>query len=321
MTANSSSGSKYYDITPGPFDFAAVQNQEYTPNFTNVEVSGDAIAMTTYRSADMTVVDRVTLQKPADPTDPAPTDGRPTDRPTTPAPTDGPDRADRPAPSRPTPARRPTRPPSPRTSRRSPKATHTLRVDAVDEEAGTVTVTVPRELAGAPLDWFVHSDAEYLGDDPTDDDGVLTLQLPVDLAAGEHTLVGQRADGSVATWGTFAFVVDPAPGHPPASRRGRSRSPAPTSCRSRRAAPWRWQPDWGSPWLAAAAPDAAPDGRRGAGPTRTAPPVRPRPARADRPVRSPRSRPLRRDRETVGGTSSGPRCSGAPRRVARVSAG
>ncbi|MCL9666557.1 fibronectin type III domain-containing protein [Curtobacterium albidum] len=207
VTANSSSGSKYYDITPGPFDFAAVQNQEYTPNFTNVEVSGDAIAMTTYRSADMTVVDRVTLQKPADPTDPIdPTD--PGTDPTDPTePTD--------------PGTDPTAPGTP--SDETPvaadlatltEATRTLRVDSVDEEAGTVTVTVPRELAGAPLDWFVHSDAEYVGDVPTDDDGVLTLQLPVDLAAGEHTLVGQRADGSVATWGTFAFVVDPAPGAP-----------------------------------------------------------------------------------------------------------
>ncbi|QCR42714.1 metallophosphoesterase [Curtobacterium sp. SGAir0471] len=197
VTANSSSGSKYYDIEPGPFDFAAVQNQEYTPNFTNVEVSDAAITMTTYRSADVSVVDRVTLQKPADPgTDPTDPGTDPTDPGTEPTdPTD---------PGTPT-----DEVPVAADLATLTEATHTLRVDAVDEEAGTVTVTVPRELAGAPLDWFVHSDVEYLGDDPTDDDGVLTLQLPVDLAAGEHTLVGQRADGSVATWGTFAFVVDP----------------------------------------------------------------------------------------------------------------
>ncbi len=53
----------------------------------------------------------------------------------------------------------------------------------------------------------MHSDAEYLGDDPTDDDGVITLALPVDLESGTHTLVAQRADGTVATWGTFGFIV------------------------------------------------------------------------------------------------------------------
>lgn len=221
VTANSSSGSKYYDIKAGPFDFAAVQNQEYTPNFTNVEVSGDSIAMTTFRSADMSVVDAVTLQKPAEPTDPS----EPTDPGT--GPTDpGTDPTD---PSEPTdPGTEPTEPGEPGDEPTAPaddapvaadlsiltEATHTLRVDAVDVEAGTVTVTVPRALAGTPFDWFVHSDAEYLGDLASDDDGVLTLQLPVDLASGTHTLVAQRADGSVATWATFAFVIDPVTGQP-----------------------------------------------------------------------------------------------------------
>ncbi|WIE76285.1 FN3 domain-containing metallophosphoesterase family protein [Curtobacterium sp. MCSS17_007] len=229
VTANSSSGSKYYDIKPGPFDFAAVQNQEYTPNFTNVEVSDDEIAMTTYRSADMSVVDRVTLQKPAEPTDPSDPGTDPAD-PADPG-TDPADPAD-PGTDPADPGTDPTAPADPGaepgTDPTAPaddapvaadlatlsEATHTLRVDAVDEEAGTVTVTVPRALAGAPLDWFVHSDAEYLGDDPSDDDGVLTLRLPVDLEAGTHTLVAQRADGSVATWGTFAYVVDPVTGRP-----------------------------------------------------------------------------------------------------------
>lgn len=236
VTANSSSGSKYYDIQPGPFDFAAVQNQEYTPNFTNVEVSGDAIAMTTYRSADMTVVDRVTLQKPADPTDPGTDPTNPGTDPTDPGtdPTEPTDPGTDPTdpgtdPTDPTtPGTDPTAPADPGSGPTTPadddpvaadldtltEATHTLRVDGVDAEAGTVTVTVPRQLAGAPLDWFVHSEAVYLGDDPSDDDGVLTLQLPVDLEAGTHTLVAQRADGSVATWGTFTFVVDPATGQP-----------------------------------------------------------------------------------------------------------
>ncbi|WP_186317828.1 FN3 domain-containing metallophosphoesterase family protein, partial [Curtobacterium sp. 9128] len=102
VTANSSSGSKYYDVREDiDFDFSAVQNQEYTPNFTNVEVTADSIAMTTYRTADMTVVDAVTLHKPADettPTDPTDPGTDPTD-PTDPAdpgtdPTDPTDPAD-----------------------------------------------------------------------------------------------------------------------------------------------------------------------------------------------------------------------------------
>ncbi len=217
VTANSSSGSKYYDIKQGPFDFAAVQNQEYTPNFTNVEVSGDAIAMTTYRSADMSVVDAVTLRKPTpEPTDPTePSDpADPSDPGTDPSdPADpGTDPSEPSEPSDPgaTPADPSDDTPVATDLSALTEATHTLRVNAVDEEAGTVTVTVPRALAGTPFDWFVHSDAQYLGDDPTDDDGVLTLQLPVDLESGTHTLVAQRADGSVATWATFVFDADPA---------------------------------------------------------------------------------------------------------------
>jgi hypothetical protein len=229
VTANSSSGSKYYDIQAQDFAFSAVQNQEYTPNFTNVEVTADSIAMTTYRSADLSVVDTVTLHKPADETEPTepgtdPTEpGEPGTDPTEPGepgtdPTEPGTDPTEPGTDPTEPGTDPTTPaddtPVATDLSALTEATHTLRVDAVDEEAGTVTVTVPRELAGTPFDWFVHSDPEYLGDDPTDDDGVLTLQLPVDLEAGTHTLVAQRADGSIATWATFEFVIDPVTGQP-----------------------------------------------------------------------------------------------------------
>ncbi|ROP77421.1 calcineurin-like phosphoesterase family protein [Frigoribacterium sp. PhB107] len=216
VTANSSSGSKYYDIQSQDFDFSAVQNQEYTPNFTNVEVTADSIAMTTYRTTDMAVVDEVTLSRPADPTEP-PVD--PTD-PTTPPvdPT--------------TPPVDPTTPPvDPGTGDEDPtavplseltEATHTLVVTAVDEAEGTLTATVPRRLAGAALDWFVHSEPVYLGDDPSDDDGVLTLRLPEGLGAGTHTLVGQTDATGAETWGTFELtaVSDPLPGTPGAGGAG-----------------------------------------------------------------------------------------------------
>ena len=64
ITANSASGSKYYDIrTDQTFDFAAVTNQEKIRNFSNVEVTADSITVSTYRSDAMTLVDEVTLKK------------------------------------------------------------------------------------------------------------------------------------------------------------------------------------------------------------------------------------------------------------------
>ena len=63
ITANSSSGSKYYDIRNQTYDFAAVTNQEYTPNFSNIEVSDDSIKVSTFRSDNLKVVDEVTLTK------------------------------------------------------------------------------------------------------------------------------------------------------------------------------------------------------------------------------------------------------------------
>ena len=204
VTANSSSGSKYYDIQSQDFDFSAVQNQEYTPNFTNVEVSDDAIAMTTYRTADMTVVDQVTLSRPADPTEPPvdPTDpGTPPTDPTDPGttPTDPGDGGEQPG----TGDDEPTAVPLSELT----EATHTLVVTAVDEAEGTLTATVPRRLAGAALDWFVHSEPVYLGDDPSDDDGVVTLRLPEGLGAGTHTLVGQTDATGAETWGTFELTA------------------------------------------------------------------------------------------------------------------
>ena len=57
VTANSASGSKYYSIHNKDFPYAAVMNQESTPNITNVEVTDKSFAITTYRTKDMSVVD------------------------------------------------------------------------------------------------------------------------------------------------------------------------------------------------------------------------------------------------------------------------
>ncbi|MCU1443764.1 MAG: metallophosphoesterase [Cryobacterium sp.] len=45
------------------FPFAAVQNQDRAANYSNVEVSENALTLTTYRSSDSSVVDEVTLTK------------------------------------------------------------------------------------------------------------------------------------------------------------------------------------------------------------------------------------------------------------------
>lgn len=69
MTASSSSGSKFYDYmdSEGGEDPAlthpstAVWNQDYTPDFSNVQVTEDRLTVTTHNSEDGTVVDKFTL--------------------------------------------------------------------------------------------------------------------------------------------------------------------------------------------------------------------------------------------------------------------
>ncbi|MFJ3392083.1 fibronectin type III domain-containing protein [Leifsonia aquatica] len=66
ITGNNSSGHKFYDMVEDhDFDYVAVKNQEYVANVSNVEFSGDTVTFTTYRTTDMTEVDRITLAKAA----------------------------------------------------------------------------------------------------------------------------------------------------------------------------------------------------------------------------------------------------------------
>lgn len=51
LTANSSSGSKFYDITDEQLPYVACKNQENVPNFTKVDVTSDSLVFTTYRSS------------------------------------------------------------------------------------------------------------------------------------------------------------------------------------------------------------------------------------------------------------------------------
>lgn len=62
VTANSASGSKFYNILNQPFPYLSVQNQERIPNFTHVVGSECEVSVTTYRSGDKSVVDGFTLK-------------------------------------------------------------------------------------------------------------------------------------------------------------------------------------------------------------------------------------------------------------------
>ena len=62
MTANSSSGSKYYDLQSGTFDFKAINSQLYTPSFSNVEITPTAFTVTTYRVDTLEVIDQYTIR-------------------------------------------------------------------------------------------------------------------------------------------------------------------------------------------------------------------------------------------------------------------
>ncbi|WP_053385708.1 purple acid phosphatase family protein [Leucobacter japonicus] len=78
VTANSASGSKYYDVKDPEAWYASVINQEQVRNYSNVSISDDEITVTTLRSeqhgadAVNSVVDTVTLRHEGRPAAPAP---------------------------------------------------------------------------------------------------------------------------------------------------------------------------------------------------------------------------------------------------------
>lgn len=63
LTANSASGSKYYDIAAPDAEFSAVMDQSKRRTITNIEVSDTAYTMTTYYADDMSVLDSFTINK------------------------------------------------------------------------------------------------------------------------------------------------------------------------------------------------------------------------------------------------------------------
>ena len=72
ITANSGSGSKFYRIQKEKFDYAAVQNQDRVPNYSEISVTDNTFKVVTYRTSDGTVVDEVTLKKEKENPNPEP---------------------------------------------------------------------------------------------------------------------------------------------------------------------------------------------------------------------------------------------------------
>lgn len=61
ITANSASGSKYYNITAGTYDFKALDMQLRTPTISNIEMTPDSFTIKTYRIDTMEVVDTYSI--------------------------------------------------------------------------------------------------------------------------------------------------------------------------------------------------------------------------------------------------------------------
>ena len=63
LTANSSSGSKFYDLSDGKEPYAAVKEQLEVPTFTNVAITPDSLSFETYRTDTMKKVDAYKISK------------------------------------------------------------------------------------------------------------------------------------------------------------------------------------------------------------------------------------------------------------------
>ena len=63
ITANSASGSKYYEIKNETFNYAAVKSQEKMPTYSKVSVSDTQFRITTYRTNDGSVLDEFTINR------------------------------------------------------------------------------------------------------------------------------------------------------------------------------------------------------------------------------------------------------------------
>lgn len=63
ITGNSACGNRNYNIKNAAFPYAAVKNQEYIGNVSRIAVTDRSLAITTYRTTDMTVMDAFTIYR------------------------------------------------------------------------------------------------------------------------------------------------------------------------------------------------------------------------------------------------------------------
>ena len=63
LTANSASGSKYYDIKAPNAEYSAKMDQSYRRTVTDIDVTDTSYTMTTYYADDMSVLDTFTINK------------------------------------------------------------------------------------------------------------------------------------------------------------------------------------------------------------------------------------------------------------------
>ncbi|WP_307844243.1 fibronectin type III domain-containing protein [Sanguibacter suaedae] len=214
VTANSASGSKYYDVRAPDAPYASVINQEKVRNYSHVEVTDETITVSTMRSeqagdgkAVNSVVDQVTLRKPAvevpaEP-DPEPVPGDPTPGDPTPG---------EPAPEQPAPGGsgdpEPTTPPAAPGAAPKPATPGSLTEDTrgtvsapTTARAGqSITVTVGAAHAGRPVGVWLHPDEVLLGIRTVGADGTVRVTVPAGTDTGTHRLVVLDADGEVLGW-------------------------------------------------------------------------------------------------------------------------
>ncbi len=92
LTANSASGSKFYDVKAPDAEYASVINQENIRNYTKVDVTADTLTFDTYRSEPSgggetnSLVDSVVLTRAAEEPDPVPPAPEPDPEPPAPEP-------------------------------------------------------------------------------------------------------------------------------------------------------------------------------------------------------------------------------------------
>ena len=69
MTANSASGSKYYELTATQQDYIAARSQNWLPSYSVIEMDADSFSITTYQLTDDNTVEQIddtfTIEKTA----------------------------------------------------------------------------------------------------------------------------------------------------------------------------------------------------------------------------------------------------------------